>query len=87
VASVNISHKKLIGTRSGPSEQILRDLITRVSHNNSSLTLKRFAAKSEPGIFSSGKIPGFVFVGPVVTLFFGANPLLLITQLFLLIFS
>jgi hypothetical protein len=64
VTSVNISHKKLIGTRSGPSEQILRDLSTRVSHNNSSLTLKRFAAKSEPGIFSSGKIPGFVFVGP-----------------------
>ncbi|MFW5759653.1 MAG: hypothetical protein ACOCXH_01590 [Cyclobacteriaceae bacterium] len=70
VTSVNISRKKLIGTRSGPSEQILRDQLTEVSHNNSSLTLKRFAAKSEPGIFSSGKVPGFVFVAPAVTLFF-----------------
>jgi len=60
VASVNISRNKLIGTRSGPSEQILRDLFTEVSHNNSSLTLKRFAAESEPGIFSIGKVPGFV---------------------------
>jgi len=52
VASVNISHKKLMGTRSGLPEQILRDLLTEVSHNNSSLTLRRFAAESEPGIFS-----------------------------------
>jgi hypothetical protein len=74
VASVNISLNKLIGTRSGPSEEILRDLFTKVSHNNSSLTLKRFSAKSEPGIFSSGKIPGFVFIIQVVTLFFGRQP-------------
>jgi hypothetical protein len=70
VASVNISHKKLVGTRSGPSKQILRDLLTEVSHNNSSLTLWRFAAESEPGIFSSGKVPGFVYLRIIATIAF-----------------
>ncbi len=62
---MNVSRKNLAGTRSGPSEQIFRDLITEVSHNNCSLTLRRFAAESEPGIFSSGEVPGFVFVAAV----------------------
>ncbi len=59
-----------MGTRSGLSEQILRDLLAEVSHNNSSLTLWRFAAESEPGIFSSGKVPGFVYLRTLAAILF-----------------